>query len=233
MDCVMKPRGLAAVPAAAGVLSVPTPCRQASGQQAGEITLRGSTDTIVEFFGYAINNIIFVRGIAPPEKFKAVQKYGLPIQVTSDQSLEQWLSDVLQQVRRWLLQSHLRKLVFVISSRRTDETLERWTFDIQVCEEALSQGQAPTTQEDVRKCQRDIQAIMRQVASSVAFLPLLTEPCDFDILVHTDTLADMPVAWDKSDPKLITGESQEVRLRSFTTKMHVVEGGVSYKCAEY
>ena len=218
----MKPTTSAAAPAAAAVLSAPTPCRQASGQQASEITLRGSTDTIVEFFGYAINNIIYTRGISPPEKFKTVQNYGLPIQVTIDQSLGQWLSDVLQQVRRWILQSHLRKLVFVVSSRRTDETLERWTFDIQVCEEALAQGRAPTTQEEIRKCQRDIQAIIRQVASSVTFLPLITEPCDFDILVHTDTLADVPVAWDESDPKLITGEIQEVRLRSFTTKMHVV-----------
>ena len=49
-----------------------------------EITLRGSTEIVTEFFGYGINSILYQRGIYPPESFTRVQKYGLPMQVTSD-----------------------------------------------------------------------------------------------------------------------------------------------------
>ena len=31
----------------------------------------------------------------------------------------------------------------------------------------------------------EIQAIIRQITASVTFLPLLTEPCAFDLLVRT------------------------------------------------
>lgn len=232
MSAATKP-GRSAAPPVPGVLAAPTPMRRiASGQQAGEITLRGSTETIVEFFGYAFNNILFLRGIHPAEKFKAVQKYGLTIQLTSDPALEKYLGTCLQQVRQWLLQSYVRKLVLIVSSKLTDETLERWTFDVQLCE-AASGGPVPQTHADVTRCQREIQAIIRQVTASVTCLPLLTDPCDFDILVHTDKQAEVPVAWGETDPKHIAGESQEVRLRSFSTKVHTVEGAVSYKWGDY
>ena len=40
--------------------------------------------------------------------------------------------------------------------------------------------------------------------------------------------ADVPSSWEESDPKYITN-STEVRLRSFTTKVHKVETTVTYK----
>ena len=65
----------------------------------------------------------------------------------------------------------------------------------------------------------EIQAIIRQITASVTFLPLLSEPCTFDLLVYTNTDVSIPQAWEESDPKYITKKSQEVRLRSFTTKV--------------
>ena len=38
----------------------------------------------------------------------------------------------------------------------------------------------------------------------------------------------VPKAWEESDPKYITN-SDEVRLRSFTTKVHRVDASVTYK----
>ena len=38
----------------------------------------------------------------------------------------------------------------------------------------------------------------------------------------------VPAAWEESDPKYITN-SDEMRLRSFTTKVHKVNTLVSYK----
>ena len=74
----------------------------------------------------------------------------------------------------------------------------------------------------------EIQAIIRQITASVTFLPLLQEPCSFDLLVYADTDAEVPVAWEQSDPKYISN-STEVQLRSFTTKVHKVEPMIAYK----
>lgn len=64
----------------------------------------------------------------------------------------------------------------------------------------------------------EIQAIIRQITASVSFLPLLNEPCTFDLLVYTNKNIDTPKQWEESDAKLIVN-SQEVSLRSFTTKV--------------
>jgi mitotic spindle assembly checkpoint protein MAD2 len=79
--------------------------------------------------------------------------------------------------------------------------------------------------------QKEIQAIMRQITSSVSFLPLLNEPCTFDLLVYTDKNTDIPKTWEESEPKYVQ-KSAKVRLRSFTTKIHKVDTLVSYKLDE-
>ena len=62
----------------------------------------------------------------------------------------------------------------------------------------------------------------------MTFLPLLEEPCTFDLLVYTNADCGVPVAWEESDPRYIS-TSSEVRLRSFTTSIHKVAPSVSYK----
>ena len=70
------------------------------------------------------------------------------------------------------------------------------------------------------------QALIRQITASVTFLPLLDEPCSFDLLVYTSAVAAVPKAWEESDPRYIApNESAEVKLRSFTTSIHKVRGG--------
>jgi mitotic spindle assembly checkpoint protein MAD2 len=76
-------------------------------------------------------------------------------------------------------------------------------------------------QKSHKDIQAEIQAIIRQITASVTFLPLLEEPCTFDLLVYTDDDADVPRLWEESDPRYIT-QSSEVRLRSFTTSIHKV-----------
>ena len=65
---------------------------------------------------------------------------------------------------------------------------------------------------------KEISAIIRQITCSVTFLPLLQEPCTFDLLVYTDNEAAVPTSWEESDPRYISN-STEVRLRSFSTKV--------------
>merc|ERR1719217_1540640 len=209
------------------VAQVPTPAK--AGRAADVITLRGSTDTVVEFFGFAINSILYQRGVYPAESFAQISKYGLRILVTQDKGLQAYIGEVLEQIKDWMMKSQVKKLVVVVASQLSGDTLERWTFDVHVNEEAASAGQAQQTQAELVRQQKDIQAIIRQITASVTFLPLLDEPCSFDLLIYTDKWAEVPDAWDESDPKYIVGGSQEVKLRSFTTKVHKVEGAVSYK----
>lgn len=65
----------------------------------------------------------------------------------------------------------------------------------------------------------EIQAIMRQITASATFLPILDEPCCFDLLVYADREAQVPLmTWEESDPCYIIN-GQRVALRSFDTKV--------------
>ncbi|CEO95551.1 HORMA domain-containing protein [Plasmodiophora brassicae] len=196
------------------------------------ITLKGSTKIVTEFFGYSINSILYQRGIYPPESFSASEKYGLRMLVTTDAGLVEYLDQVLTQLSEWLMTGHVQCLVLVISSQLDGATLERWVFDI-VTEmpgeggdgDKRSSSSVPKSEKEIM---REIQAIMRQITSSVTFLPLLDVPCSFDLLIHTDLDTQVPKSWEESDPKYISN-SAEVKLRSFTTKIHRVDAMVSYK----
>lgn len=47
----------------------------------------------MEFFGYAINSILYQRGVYPAEQFTSVSKYGLSILVTKDKGLQDYLGE--------------------------------------------------------------------------------------------------------------------------------------------
>jgi mitotic spindle assembly checkpoint protein MAD2 len=194
-----------------------------------EITLRGSTEIVTEFFGYSINSILYQRGIYPPESFTRVQKYGLPMQVTSDEGLSNYLNQVLSQLASWLLGGEVQKVVIVICGVNTGETLERWAFNVET-DKAATVGGTTHAKKSQKEISNEIQAIIRQITASVTFLPLLQEPCTFDMLVYTDAQASVPAAWEESDPKYISN-STDVKLRSFTTKVHKVDSMVSYRDA--
>ena len=94
------------------------------------VTLKGSVATVTDFFEYSVNNILYQREIYPPETFRRVAKYGLAMFVTTDSGLTNYLSSVLVQLQQWLTQGTVQKLVLVITSQETGETLERWVFDL-------------------------------------------------------------------------------------------------------
>jgi len=177
------------------------------------ITLRGSTEIVVEFFDYAVNSILYQRGIYPPESFKRVSKYGLAMMTTTDEGLTTYLGNITRQLHTWLMNGSVQKLVLVVKGVETGDTLERWVFDCEATGGAEAQSTKP-----MKDITNEIQAIIRQITASVTFLPLLEEPTTFDLLVYTASDCVVPLAWEESDPKYITN-SQEVRLRSFTTKV--------------
>ena len=93
---------------------------------------------------------------------------------------------------------------------------------------------------DLKDVQREIQALMRNIVASVAFLPLLSEPCwlvvppatvqlkaggslplrRWELLVYTSVDAEVPTKWEASDPKHVMNP-QTVKLRSFDTSVGI------------
>jgi len=222
------------------------------------ITLKGSVSIIKEFFHTAINSILYQRGIYPPESFKRESKYGLTVLITTDEGLLSYLDQIMSQMESWFIDGDIQRLVVVVGGVDSGETLERWQFNVSVDEKVdgkgLNRGNeneniqnvgnvidgglklgAKTKKErggkSIREIHSEIQAIIRQITASVTFLPLLDEPCSFDLLVYTNMDAKVPQKWEDSDPRYIM-KSQEVKLRSFTTSVHKVESMVTYKDAE-
>ena len=193
-----------------------------------EITLKGSTAIVTEFFGYAVNSIIFQRGLYPSDTFKRVSKYGLTMLISSDDGLNAYISQVMGQLNKWLLTNDVEKLVLVITGADSGQTLERWVFNVETSDVENLDPDKPRANKPEKEIAAEISGIIRQITGSVTFLPLLQEACTFDLLVYTRNSAEVPLEWEDSDPKYISN-STEVTLRSFTTKVHKVDAMVSYR----
>ncbi|KAH7277617.1 hypothetical protein KP509_39G059300 [Ceratopteris richardii] len=190
------------------------------------ITLKGSADIVTEFFCYAVNSIIYQRGLYPEEQFGRVKKYGLTLLVAQDESVKKFITGVTAQLAAWLQNGQLQRVVLVILDQRTLEPLERWNFLIETDQEVIQKGISKRKSDaDIMK---EIQAIMRQITSCVTFLPCLNSTCIFDVLAYTDKDAAVPMTWTDSDAKIIEN-SQVVKLRSFDTKVHKIDASVAFK----
>ena len=133
------------------------------------ITLKGSTAIVTEFFGYAVNSILYQRGIYP-ETFERKQKYGLGMLVTTDESLKAYLVNVLQQINDWMMSKMFQKLV--LRSRGWEQRgAERGVRHEQ--EEAVDEDGTAMKEKPAKEISQEISAIIRQITASVTFLPLL------------------------------------------------------------
>ncbi|KAJ3124612.1 Mitotic spindle checkpoint component mad2 [Physocladia obscura] len=210
-------------------------------QKQKQITLRGSAQIVSEFFDFSINSILFQRGIYPPEDFKVVKRYGLNLLVNADYAVQNYLKQIMSQVQKWIQAKQISKLVLVVTSLETREVVERWQFNIQLEEPTATSISAVATttaafkkpvaaaMKTEKEINNEIAAIMRQITASVSFLPMMTEPCTFNVLTYTDKNAEVPATWIDSDAKLITKNAEQVRLRSFSTSVHKVDALVAYR----
>ncbi|KAJ9111328.1 hypothetical protein QFC20_002619 [Naganishia adeliensis] len=215
------------------------------------ISLKGSTKIVTEFFEYSVNSILYQRNVYPADDFRMVKKYGLPMLITSDESLKAYLDTILKQVHAWLMSNTINRLVLAITSKETLETLERWQFDIiredddptAVTSSTVPQGSTINgvkpggkgKEKTEKEVQGEIREIMKQITASVTFLPTLEEACSFTLLAYTSTSDPLPLPekWNDADPHLIEkGKVEQVRLRSFSTNVHKMEAMVAYKIDE-
>ncbi|CAJ1014582.1 HORMA domain containing protein, putative [Leishmania lindenbergi] len=195
------------------------------------ITLAGSVATVTEYLGFAINNILYQRGVYPAEDFHQVKKFGLSLMISTDADLNAYLAELLQQISSWIAHGTCRRLVLLITDVQSVQTLERWEINIEAqpvpsASSSHLYGCGRKSEEDVRV---EIQAVMRQITACVSFLPVITQPCAFDLLVYTSVNAQVPsTAWEPSDPQVLR-HGTEVKLRSFTTSFHQVDTNVVYR----
>lgn len=193
-----------------------------------KITLKGSAGIVSEFFYYGINNILYQRGIYPSEMFTREKKYGLTILVCTDQKIKDYLeSNVCPQLKEWLEMKVVKRLVLVIKNVETNEPLERWQFEIDT-DKNIKDEENESKTKDISVINKEICAVIRQITATVTFLPLLETACAFDILFYTNRDINVPTKLEESGAFLIPG-SEEVKLRSFSTSIHKVDGAVSYK----
>ncbi|KAK1294810.1 Mitotic spindle checkpoint protein MAD2 [Acorus calamus] len=176
------------------------------------------------------HSILYNRGVYPEESFAKVKKYGLPMLLTQDDSVKSFIAGLTSQLAEWLEAGKLQRVVLVIMSQASSEVLERWNFNIVTDGEVIEKG--VSREKSDKEIMREIQAIMRQIASSITYLPCLDEPCIFDVLAYTDKDVAVPFTWIESDAKLIHNP-QMVKLHSFDTKIHKVDTLVSYKNDEW
>lgn len=112
------------------------------------------------------------------------QEYGLTLLVSTDPEVNKFLENVLSQIKDWLELRKIKKLVVVLNSVETKETLERWEFRI----ENEVDGEGKVVEKAVKeeqKIKNEIRDVIRQITASVTFLPLLDCLCSFDILIYT------------------------------------------------
>ena len=70
---------------------------------------------------------------------------------------------------------------------------------------------------------------MRQIASTVSFLPLIEDgdPCSFELMIFTKKNTTHSDDWEKTIPPTIV-KPEAVRLRSFSTQFHSISTQVEY-----
>lgn len=189
------------------------------------LALRGSTKVVCDYFVFAINNILFQRGIYPPDDFQTVKKYDLPLLLTIDDDIKQYINQFLSQIKKWVYGTLLKKLILVIIDKDTGEGVERWEFDI-----VLIESDDTTTEKPDHLIKKEIQSIIRQITSSNTYLPLLDGDFTFNILVHTEQdINQIPTEWCDVQDNTLKGDVESVDFSTFKTKLHSIGTKVSYR----
>ena len=131
--------------------------------------------------------------------FLRKQEYGLTLLVSTEPEVNKFLDNVLAQIKDWLEQRKIKKLVVVLKSVESQETLERWEFKIE--SEKDAEGKLlEKAEKDEKKIKAEIRDVIRQITASVTFLPLLDCLCSFDILIYSHSDTEVPDQWGESDP---------------------------------
>lgn len=109
--------------------------------------------------------------------------------------------------------------------------MERWDFNVEY-EGDIKNSIDHTSEKPLKQIKNEIRDVLKQIASSVAYLPLLDCLCSFDILIYTKDNVTLPAEWAEAEPANIKN-AQSVKMRSFSTNLHKMETVVTYKNEDF
>lgn len=132
-----------------------------------EISLKGSAETITKFLEHSFYSILYQRSIYPAEDFETVFLYGIHLIRSCNSTLTKYIGELLSQVGKWIAIDGIKEVVLVIGEEDSREILERWQFKVDLV------ADLPNYQKTQKEIEKEIQALMKQIAASVTFLPLI------------------------------------------------------------
>lgn len=60
------------------------------------------------------------------------KKFNTQVLTTIDEGLRDYLERAMNQIQEWLSRGEVRRIVVAIVEKETQETIERWQFDVDV-----------------------------------------------------------------------------------------------------
>lgn len=90
----------------------------------------------------------------------------------------------------------------------------------------------PRPSKPEKEIRTEIRAILKQIVGTNAYMPTLSgDRCVFDILAYTEGDAEVPAdEWKDTHGHLIEEDkAQQVKLKSFDTKVHRIDAMVAYR----
>lgn len=96
------------------------------------MTLKGSVALVSDFLLYGIQSILYQRDIYPADDFKMIKRFNTQVLTTMDDGLKEYLERAIGQVQEWLSLGQVKRIVVAIVEKETQETVERWQFDVEV-----------------------------------------------------------------------------------------------------
>lgn len=121
----------------------------------------------------------------------------------------------------------IERVSLVIVDANKKEPIERWDFNVEYCDEVNSEGTEVSTK-PLKDIQREIRDVLKQIASSIAYLPLIDARCGIDLLMYTKEDVNIPDKWEETTGADIKN-AQTVGFRSFSTNIHRMKTSVVYK----
>lgn len=202
------------------------------------LNIKGSSRVVSDYFEICIHNILFQRHIYPKEDFKVIRKFGLNLVYSKNEEVITYIKRIIKQLHRWIYLGKINLLTMAIVDLETNQIAEKWMFHIDVMnnEQALADLDEDlniANKKSIEQIQVEIQSIIRQISSSVTFLPEFEDPHTFKILVHTTGDDDFQIPKDWGDMEMLHdiqgNEVESVKFNNFKTDNHKISTFVTYK----
>ncbi|XP_047138514.1 mitotic spindle assembly checkpoint protein MAD2A isoform X1 [Hydra vulgaris] len=184
------------------------------------ISLNGSVEYVVKYLSFAVNKILYERGIYPEEKFTERNIFGFTRKFVDIPEIVEYLNHFFSQLSVWLLKEEVDRVVLVIGSIKQNQDLERWQFQINTRTQSVAMSTDNVNSE--------VHGIDAQINSCITTMIPLEELCSFNLIVYANTQCDTPQNWHECNEHYISN-AEECILKSVSTPCHEVNLAFCYK----